>query len=400
MKNNFKVNRLLVIISDRLSDLVKKGEITARYYNPGEMFNEVHILMTNDDKVDPAAVQNTVGSAKLFLYNLPTGNRLFLRSLGWQPSLLKGWLDEGIGLARRIRPDLVRTHSSFIEGYLAKAIKDEIGTPYVISLHAIWDKDYLISTKARIIKSFLKKFERVSFPSADCVITVYRSILGYAKTCGSKNVQLIYNAVAGDKIERKDSYKLSRPPRIVTINRQLKGKDPENIIRAIKDIDCHYVIIGDGEYHERLKNLAKSLGCRDKVEFIRAIPNDKLCKMLNTFDIMVSHCDYWGMPKTIMEAAIGGLPVIINKHPIEPVPEYEDGWLMPCDNTPDGYKTAIQSLLNNESLRTDYGQRARRYAMANFDPLEMENKIVAVYKKALNIIPEVQSDIYHDKLKV
>ena len=56
---------LLVIISDALSDLVKKGEITERYYNPGNLFDEVHILMTVTDKVKIEDVQKTAGTAKL-----------------------------------------------------------------------------------------------------------------------------------------------------------------------------------------------------------------------------------------------------------------------------------------------------------------------------------------------
>jgi hypothetical protein len=31
---------LLIAISDRLSDLVQKGEVTARYYKPGNVFEK------------------------------------------------------------------------------------------------------------------------------------------------------------------------------------------------------------------------------------------------------------------------------------------------------------------------------------------------------------------------
>ena len=49
-------DRLLVIIPDRLSLLVRKGEVTSRYYNPGNLFRHVDILMTNDDRPDPDAL--------------------------------------------------------------------------------------------------------------------------------------------------------------------------------------------------------------------------------------------------------------------------------------------------------------------------------------------------------
>lgn len=87
--------RLLVIISDRLSDLIRKGEVTPRYYNPGEHFDEVYILMTNDDRPDPGVLQRMVGRAKLFISNLPAEKRLFIRSLGWQSFLMRKWTERG-----------------------------------------------------------------------------------------------------------------------------------------------------------------------------------------------------------------------------------------------------------------------------------------------------------------
>ena len=68
--DKLKSNILMVMVPDRLSELLTKGEIVDRYYNPGEVFDEVHIVMFNDDKPDPALVQRTVGSARLVLHNV------------------------------------------------------------------------------------------------------------------------------------------------------------------------------------------------------------------------------------------------------------------------------------------------------------------------------------------
>ena len=73
------MSTLLVIIPDALSGLVNKGEITPRYYNPGNLFDEVHILMTNDDQVKPEDMQRTVGEARLYLHNLPEDRKQFIK---------------------------------------------------------------------------------------------------------------------------------------------------------------------------------------------------------------------------------------------------------------------------------------------------------------------------------
>lgn len=377
--------RLMVIIPDRLSDLVEKGEITERYYNPGNLFDEVHIVMTNDDIIDSDLIQKTVGDAKLHIHNVPGGSNLFIRSLGWQPATMESWVKIGIRLARDISPSLVRTHNNFKEGYLAKRIKDELSIPYIVSLHGVWDRDCSTAPKERLIKAFRTKLEKTSLKDADGVIAVYKPIVRYANEYGAKKVELIYNVVAGEDINKKDDYNLSSPPRIITINRQVKEKNPENIIKAIKNINCYYLIVGDGYYHEQLKQVARENGCGNKIEFIKSIPNHQLCSMLKDFDIMVSHCDYWGISKTIIEASLAGLPVIINNHPIEPIPDYEGDWLLQCDNSVEGYEQAILYLLRNNDIRTSLGKKAYTHACEFFDPVRMEEKIVQLYLNAMGV---------------
>ena len=62
------MSKLLVLIPDRLSDILAKGEIQPRYYNPGEVFDEVHILSTTVDNPDRDLLQRMVGRARLHLH--------------------------------------------------------------------------------------------------------------------------------------------------------------------------------------------------------------------------------------------------------------------------------------------------------------------------------------------
>ena len=100
-------SRLMVLIPDRLSDLVSKGEVTERYYNPGNLFDEVHLVMTNDDRPDPVALQKMVGNARLFLHNLPDSRKAFMPTLGWRPWLLGPWTAKALSLAQTVRPVLI-----------------------------------------------------------------------------------------------------------------------------------------------------------------------------------------------------------------------------------------------------------------------------------------------------
>jgi glycosyltransferase involved in cell wall biosynthesis len=376
-------DRLMVIIPDRLSDILRKGEVTPRYYNPGNLFREVHIVMCNDDRPDPAAVQPMVGTARLFLHNLMESRRLFfLKTLGWQIPLLEPLLQRGVALARTIAPQLVRTHNNFLEGMVAQRIKRELGIPYIVSLHGVWDVDDRTSAMGRIQAAFRAKLERAALADADAAIAVYAPIVRYARDYGAKHVELIYNIVAGDNVQHKTSYELHRPPRLVTVNRQVAEKNPANIIRAVAALDCVYTLIGDGPLHEPLRSLAAELGCADRVTFIRSMPNAELCASLGDYDLLVSHCDYWGMSKTIIEGALAGLPIVLNRHP-QAIDEYRGGWIAECENSPDGYKSAIAGLLGSYQQRLTLGQLAYRKARTDFDPGRMETRTVALYCEAL-----------------
>lgn len=379
--------RLLVIVGHKPSAILSKGEYVPRYYNPGNLFEEIHLLMAHGDQPNKDELTKTAGDAKLYLHNLPKPD--FRWTLGWQTPFLRKWTAVGVDLAEDIKPALVRTHNDFMEGYLATRIKQELGIPFVTSLHGVWDRDHLDNVKEWIVKFAHYKFERMTLKNADAVIAVYAPIVRYAHKYGSKNVHLIYNMVS-DQIKPKKHYRYGRPLRLITINRQVQNKNPENILRAIRDIDCHYVLVGDGTHHEKLKNLAREIGVEQKTEFIRALPNQDLVSMLPAFDVLVSHCDYWGISKSLIEASLAGLPIVINRHPEEHIPEHDGDWLWLVDqNTPEDYRAAISALAENEDLRAEYGRRAYEHAKQTFDPAKMEQKIADLYQKVMHKAGEI-----------
>lgn len=373
--------RLLVLLDYRVSEILQKGEYPPGYYNPGDLFDEIHILMTVADQVTAGDMQFTGGRAKIFIYSIPAPR--FTASLGWQFFLLEKWVDKCIDRVNQIEPDVIRTHNCFIQGYLAYKIKQKLKIPYIISLHGVFDRDDLRSSKEKFMRLFRVKLEKISLKNADAVIAVYKPIIRYAKKNGAKNIHLIYNPVSHSKISRKEDYRLSDPPRLVTINRQMSYKNPENIIKAIKDIDCVYEIIGDGILHEQLITIAEENGCSNKIKFIKNIPNNQLMSRLKSYDLLLAHCDYWGISKSTIEGALAGLPMVVNHHPVEPLPDFDGGWVQLCVNTPEGYREAILSLLSDQVKRHELGNLAYRHAMENFYPPEMTRKVVDLYQSVM-----------------
>jgi len=382
---------LLVIVPDRISDIITKGEYIPRYYNPGNLFDEVHIIMTNDDCPDRAALQKTAGRAKLFIYNLPPPS--FIKTLGWQSQLIKKWVDDGIQVAKKINPAVIRTHGNLENGYLALHIKKALNVPLVVSLHINPDED----VRGRISlwnnwKNFFNyfytwrmlSFENETLNNADWVLPVYEPIREYAHRHGARKIKVCYNIINQENLQPKISYELNEPPHIISVGRQFAEKNPDNIIRAIACIpNLQFTIVGDGPYHENLINLVCKLNLQDRVFFRKSIPNDELCQQLHTFDIFVTHTEYYELSKSVLESLLCGLPVLLNKRKGYPVPELQGDFVCLANNTPDDYYNALKRLLDNHDEREQLGRRAFEHAQSMWAPEKTELEYKKIYQSLL-----------------
>src|SRR5487761_1126076 len=126
-----RLDCLMVIVPDRLSALVAKGEVVPRYYNPANLFRRVHLVLTVDDTPDPARVQPMIGDAQLTIHSFPSGLRTLLLSLGWRPALLEHWAAPIVALARSARPQLIRCHGNHLNAFAAAEIKRRLGIPFL-----------------------------------------------------------------------------------------------------------------------------------------------------------------------------------------------------------------------------------------------------------------------------
>lgn len=378
----------MVIIPDRLSDLVAKGEVTPRYYNPGNLFSEVHIVLTNDDRPDPALVQPMVGDAVLTIHNIPTGRALFKRSLGWRPLLLRRWAAIAVDLAREIKPALIRCHGNGLNAFAASEIKRRLAVPYVVSLHGNPDIDYF---RGRLGKTWQLKLnghcieavEKHSARNADMVLPVYSPIVPYLKKHGVSKYEVVFNVV-GEGAKPKTSYALSDTVKILCVGRQQTDqKDPTNIIRAVAEIPrAHLTLVGDGDLHEGLVSLAASLGISERATFSKAMPNKEILRLMSQSDIFVYASENSEISKGTLEAAIIGLPIVINWKPdgtIASELSNPDAFRL-VDGTPAGYKLALNQLIGNDVLRQRYGCTAKAIADARWHPTATESRLVAIYK--------------------
>jgi len=392
---------LLVIITDRISQFIDNGSLVENYYNPGDFFDKVHILMLNDDKPDYERVQKSVGTAKLFLHNLPINKIwIMLITLGWRPALFKLFIKPAIKLAEKVKPNLIRCHGSIFAGFIAFHIKNKLKIPYVVSLHnsrydIINDKIKNITRKTIFFLS--RSIFKTGLINADMVMPVYNSIIRELKEYGVTKCKVFYNVVNVKNLKTKQDYNLHSPVRIISVGRQIAGKEPDKIILAIEKIEnVVLTLVGRGEKHDALKDLVNKKNLNDKVKFIPQCSIEQICDLLYESDIFIAHNDYCGVSRAALEALLTGLPVIHSISPVGKVEEFENDIVLLVENNVEDYYNAINKLINDNEFREKLGKKALRHVQENWEPKKCEEKIVELYKSIIDKQLPIKNNLRDD----
>jgi len=142
------------------------------------------------------------------------------------------------------------------------------------------------------------------------------------------------------------------------------------------------LLVGDGELRSQMEHFVSNSGLEHSTIFTgerKDVP-----EILAASDIFVLSSHKEGLPYTIIEAMIAGLPVVATR--VGGIPELvEDnvtGFLVP----PGGPKTlakALQNLLDNSDLRHEMGRAGREKALREFNLDDMLRKTRQVYDQVL-----------------
>jgi glycosyltransferase involved in cell wall biosynthesis len=188
-----------------------------------------------------------------------------------------------------------------------------------------------------------------------------------------REVNLLYNGVdvnlfKPNKIIREDfrkKYNLENKKVLISVGRVVGWKGFQLVIEVLKNIDAYYILIGKGEYLDKLKNLAKNLQVEKKVLFLGEIDNKFLPNYLNIGDVFVQpSIGHEAFGITLVEAMACGLPVVASKNGgiIDIVKNGENGFLFEINNKKELKENIIKVLKNRDYL----SENARNYVVNYF----------------------------------
>jgi len=146
-----------------------------------------------------------------------------------------------------------------------------------------------------------------------------------------------------------------------------KGRGLRPTYKALKELkDCLLVIIGDGEFEDYFRNLAKKMGINEQVFFAGKVDQDEILSYTKTADIGLSIIEnmslsyYYALPNKLFEYIMAEIPVVVSNLPQmkEIVERYEVGLVVDLDN-PDEIVEAIRQLTDNEVLYKKFKENCK-----------------------------------------
>ncbi len=353
--------KLCIFLTDPMIRLYNKGEIKERYYNPGNLFNQVDMISFSDRDIEADKIRIIVGDAKLKIHSVGKPNifNLFLI------------LRRIKRLLNIIHPDLLRAYDISLRGALTCYFSKKMNVPSVISIHNNFRQQR--NFDKRLILQLRRPLERYSLMNCDLLICVSETLKRYAQKYAPKRIRVIYNRVDLSRFSSlsKKSQQDHEPLRLLTVARLVDQKNQECLLKAIKDLNVKLTLIGSGPKYTRLRRMAEDLGITQKIDFIPSVPHNQIQRHYHQADLFVLATHYEGFCIPIIEAMAAGLPIVASN--LEVISELTDGCALLCENTPKDFAEAIRDLIDQPQLRSQLGKRARDKALS-FSSTELESK--------------------------
>ena len=295
-----------------------------------------------------------------------------------------------IKLINKIKPDIIHAHYVTSYGTISSLVGFH---PLVITA---WGSDILITPKKFLPSKWAVKY---ALSKADLITCDAGHVKEAMTKLGVKEskIRIINFGIDTQKfipglkdVKLKEKLGFANSRIIISLRNLEPIYDIGTLIKSapavLKEVpEVRFIIIGKGSQGQELKNLSKTLGIENKIQFLGQIPNDELPKYLRIADVYVStSLSDGGIAASTAEAMACGLPVVItnvadNK---EWVANGENGFLIPVKN-PHLLAERIIYLLKNENSGKKFGELNRGIIKERNDYYKEMAKMGEIYRELI-----------------
>ncbi len=175
---------------------------------------------------------------------------------------------------------------------------------------------------------------------------------------------------------------------VISVGRLVPYKGFDVLVRAMKSVEAHLLLIGTGPLQRELIDLARAQGVEKKISFLGKV-ND-LSPFLAATSLFVlpsvTRAEAFGLVQ--LEAMAAGVPVV-NTFIDSGVPDVSihghTGFTVSPHDVNE-LANAMSELLDRDDLRRDYGENARMRVQTEFTADLMSSRTLAIYERVLGSI--------------
>jgi len=290
---------------------------------------------------------------------------------------------------RRFRPDILHAHSSKA-GLAARFGASALRIPVVVFTAHGW-----AFTEGRTLwkRRLIAQIERIAALKTSRIICVshhdYNLALQF-HIAPEQKLRVIHNGVAPTLFQytpprdvRKSLGVTDHDIIITFVGRLAPPKDVITLLDAIKRVPtCKALIVGNGPLRKEIEAYCHEHDLSQRVVMLGERANVPEILMISDVFTLISNWE--GLPYTIIEAMMAGLPVIATRvgGVGELVQDGETGFLVKRKDAA-GLAAALQRLADSRSLRQKFGAAGRQRAQETFSEDQMLEKVRSVYNELL-----------------
>ena len=292
------------------------------------------------------------------------------------------------------RYDVVHTHTPppMTAYYTASACKKS-KTPLVITYHCDLELPKILGKLATIF--YNKTLGRYTFNHAQKLIVHTKTYGATSRSIWKSDPVIIPSAVNPNRFrgtmdtrEIIERHKLKGKKIVLFVGRLVYHKGLDYLVDSAKltGSDVRYIIVGSGDYLDKLIKRAKENKIQNKVIFTGNVSFLDIPKYFAASDVFVlpsiSRLEAFGL--VVLEAMASRKPVIVSKIPgvTELVEEGINGLHVEPMNTQD-LAQKINLLLSDEKLRKSMGDAGRKKVESEFNWDTVASQIEEVYKQVI-----------------
>jgi glycosyltransferase involved in cell wall biosynthesis len=165
-------------------------------------------------------------------------------------------------------------------------------------------------------------------------------------------------------------------------------KGVEYLVQAMRQVDCHLVVVGDGPERPRLERMAEASGLSGRIHFTGEIVQRELVQHYHACEVFVfpgSHrSEAYGL--SLLQALACGKPAISTRLGTGTSFVNLDGetGLVVEPRDPAALAGAVNRLLNDAARRRRFGDQGKERARTLFSKEKMVSDMWALYQQMLS----------------